>query len=370
MRWGRRLFIGSAVACACGLGALGRSLLGDDRVGPFRLKLTRELATHGVVTAVAWSSDGSTLAAASNYGQDLTVWNVRGEIINRFKRVGGGPYLSNSLAFVSGSTQLLFPPGDAGGDRMALDVWDIKTGQILRSVEGPEPNGDYAQNRAATFDVSPDGTLAFGAPSIGNKLLVWRTADWTEVAKVTIAGGVACAKFFPNGRSLAVGQLSGHWLTVSAVSDDIISNHLAYDLKWVTFNINAIAISPMGDLVATGMGLVLLDGRYERSSEANAALKHQNSVLIWKSQDGHLVGSLLSSDAPIRAIVWDPKARYLAIVDSKAALTVWDPHAAEPSYSSLPLPGSTMALAVDPSGGLLAAATERGVQIFTVTQRK
>ena len=54
------------------------------------------LPVSGAATAVAWSPDGSRLAAASNYGEDLTVWDASGHIISQFSRSGSRGRMSTT----------------------------------------------------------------------------------------------------------------------------------------------------------------------------------------------------------------------------------------------------------------------------------
>lgn len=47
-----------------------------------------DLSTPGASVALAWSCDGSALAATSNYGSTFTIWDKAGHLINRFARTG------------------------------------------------------------------------------------------------------------------------------------------------------------------------------------------------------------------------------------------------------------------------------------------
>ena len=52
-----------------------------------------DLTTPGAAVAVAWASDGSAIAAASDYGGVLTVWDSNGHRIQQITVTGGGPAL-------------------------------------------------------------------------------------------------------------------------------------------------------------------------------------------------------------------------------------------------------------------------------------
>ncbi len=177
--------------------------------GGMGLAYDRDLPTPGAVTGVAWSSDGRILAGASYYGQYVTVWEESGTVLSRIQRIGGGPYPYNSIALLKGGAQLLFPPGDDGGDHIALDLWDVKSATVIRQIPGPAPNGDYARNRAVHFDVSSDRAVVIGAPSVGKTYVAWRADGWTTERVEVIPNGIASIKLFPDGRRAAIGSFGG-----------------------------------------------------------------------------------------------------------------------------------------------------------------
>ena len=61
------------------------------------LRLALSLPVDGAATAVAWSADGSRIAAAWYYGIDMSVWDTHGTTISEFKGSGKGPYPGSSL---------------------------------------------------------------------------------------------------------------------------------------------------------------------------------------------------------------------------------------------------------------------------------
>src|SRR5262249_10366690 len=122
------------------------------------LKIDRVLPTSGYVTGVTWSKDGSRIAAISAFGRFGTVWNTDGVTIAEFTR--DGPYVGNAIAFVT--NDLLASPATnktQEDERLALTLWDVQTGSIARSVEGPAPGQRSAFNLAHDFALSPDGLI-------------------------------------------------------------------------------------------------------------------------------------------------------------------------------------------------------------------
>jgi hypothetical protein len=79
-----------AINAVIGVGSIGiRSALADPS-GVFSTNVREEidLSTPGASVALAWSRDGSALAATSNYGSTFTIWDKAGHLINRFARTG------------------------------------------------------------------------------------------------------------------------------------------------------------------------------------------------------------------------------------------------------------------------------------------
>jgi WD40 repeat protein len=237
--------------------------------GSVKLAKEFDLPTRGAATAVTWAPDGSLLAAASWYGEDLTVWDKSGPVRNTFKRIGGGPYVENSLAFINGSSALLFPPPQTSDNSACLDVWDVATGQILKTVPGPDPDSNnYARNRAHHFVVSADQNIAAAAPGIGGNIAIYETKNWARTGTFKSNYAVASLALFPDGRHLAVGGLTqGHLLIVDTASTRTIADVAAYVTKFANISIGTLAVSPDAEFVATGFGLTMIPGEYYNAPE-------------------------------------------------------------------------------------------------------
>jgi len=106
-------------------------------------------------------------------------------------RVGVRPW-GGSIAFVAGSSQLVFPPPDAVPNSAAFSVWDVASGAIVRTVSGPQPNDDYPLNRAEHFMTTPDqvflamATFATfggrGSRNLEKNVVVYDTRSWRVVS--------------------------------------------------------------------------------------------------------------------------------------------------------------------------------------------
>ncbi len=333
------------------------------------IKLTKEfdLATRGAATAVAWSPDGSALAAASWYGEDLTVWNRSGSVLNGFKRIGGGPYPDNSLAFLNGSSQLLFPPPETPDNSTCVDVWDVATGQIVKAVPGPEPDSNnYARNRARHFVISPDQSLAAAAPTVGGMVAIYETKNWKLIRALKIDYGVGSLGFFPDAGRLVVGALTkGHLLIVDTASAQIIADFAPYAIKYANISIGTVAVSPDAEFILTGIGLVTIPGEYYLAPEARTWDQMvPPAVSIWRVKDGSHVAGFKDVRAPIRQVAWDPKGRFVAFVDSAAMLFIWNPKAPHDNAIRISLTDVTLSLAITRSGDRLAVTSGGGLRVY------
>jgi WD40 repeat protein len=335
------------------------------------VKLTQELdlPTRGAATAVTWAPDGSALAAASWYGEDVTVWDRSGSVRSTFKRIGGGPYVFNSIAFVNRASALVLPPPQTPDNSTCLDVWDVATGQVLKTVLGPDPDSnDYARNRAQQFAVSADQSIAAAAPGVGGAVAIYETKNWTRTGTFKTNDWVSSLALFPDGRRLAVGGLAhGHFHIVDTASAGATADVAAYVTKFANISIGAIAVSPDTEFVVTGFGLTTIPGEYHGAPEARAWYQLvPPAVSVWRVSDGsHVVGFGAVRD-PVRQVAWDPKNRFVAFVDSGSTLFIWQPTAAKDNIQRISLSGDTMSVSVDPSGDRLAVTYGGGVRVYRI----
>jgi WD40 repeat protein len=336
-----------------------------------------DLATPGTAVAVAWSADGSALAAASDFGGVLTVWDRNGHLINQFKRIGGGPTLGGSIAFVAGSSQLVFPPPENTDSSMAFAVWDVKTGEIIRTESGPQLGDERVLNRAQHFMASPDeGLLAVattggrGNPQFKKNLIVYDTHSWQVLQTTKVLPGISSLCVFANGRLLGVGSILGGRISVIDMSTGAAVSELqAYEeSKYGSVSLGAIAGSPAGDLIMAGVSSGLLHGDFRGTPEQRAwdeAMSSTDAVRIFRTKDGMRLATFSAAKGPIRQAMWDPKGHFVAFVDNQRGLFLWAPWIG-PDYKKIDLPSKTLSLAISPHGDHIAVTTDRGVRVYSL----
>lgn len=358
--------------------ALGTDLVNagpanKEELSSLRIVEEIDLRTPGGAVAVTWSADGSALAAASSYGNVMTVWNREGHVINQMQRPGAGPVLGRSLAFVSGSSKLAFlPPEPAQGDA-ALAVWDVKSGAVLRTVVGPQPGDDYTNNRAEHFMVSPDQKRLATATRTGiawqgfqKNVTIYETDSWHAVNSIAVDTGVGSLCIFGGGRLIVLGTFSQQSIVVlDAMSGVTVNAFRAYpESEFGTFDLGAVAGSPAGDLVMASVGLVVLKGR--GGASANEWASSLETVRMFRVSDGSFVASLSAPKTPVRQAAWDPKGRFVALVDNQGGLFLWAPWRTS-SYRRITLPTRGFSLAIAPAGDRIAVTTDWGVRVYSIS---
>ena len=118
------------------------------------------------VTSVAFSPDGTKLAAALSVSQGVKLWEVdTGKHINTFSANMGGVM---SVAFSPDSMMLASTPGALG----RIKLWEIGTGKHIATFQG-----DGRGLTSVAF--SPDGTRLASGSTVGT-ILVWEMSELAD----------------------------------------------------------------------------------------------------------------------------------------------------------------------------------------------
>ena len=268
-----------------------------------------EFASDGPSLGVAFSPDGSLLAAISRSG--ISLWSVQEGVV--VLAVPGQPsgWVQTSVAFSPDGRTLII--GDEMFDHN-VTLWDIEMNQpIAAGLEGHKagvwsvaysPRGDLAASG------SEDGTIIFWDPLTGTPMsgpltdrigyddLIWKGG--------AAENGIMSIAFTPDGETLVSGRYDGTILLW-----DISAQHPLGD-AWVAHRsaVEAVAVSPDGKMLVSGGedGLVRLWDLEARVLIAEL-VGHTGSVSgLTLSSDGALLASSEGFCGPLR--LWDLTTRH------------------------------------------------------------
>jgi WD40 repeat protein len=298
------------------------------------------LRTPGSNTyALAFGPDGRRLATTgTGMRAAVRVWDLTTgkEVFLRETGSGAGLTVAFSpdgtrLATAGGRASLVGIPGEVKTWEGEIKVWDARTGQEIGVL-----NGHGAGVTAVAF--SPDGRRLASA-SHDHAIKVWDVAADAR-PRTFLAAPVGSLKrhlfrglaFSPDGRSLAGGAEQGMVKVF-----DLGTGQEVRALSGHTLNVNRVAFSPAGQLLASSGSVV---------DSAPGGIRRE--LKVWEVRTGREALSL-----PTRAGCFSPDGKHLAC-EQDEAVEVWDTTTGRKLFSFPASAGSTADLAYSPDGKRLA----------------
>jgi WD40 repeat protein len=332
------------------------------------------------ITALAFAPDGQTLISASEGKPlaEMTAWTINGESVSlagsipasfRTRRATSGdePSRDNSSGSVSAlhavSVVRFSPNGRllaAGGADQTIRLWNLHSGQLERTLQGP------TQIRNIAF--SPDDhTLV--ATSAGARLLAW---DLRADAPPRVLGegpSWYAVAFHPDGRTIA----AGHSLWDASGDSEPRQIHprsSSYIFLAISSDGNTLACKDDKYIMlfdaSTGREIRRLSGHDDNVTAA--AFSPDGSRLVSSSEDRTLKvwdirtgrGPTLSGHAgPVTSVAFNSSGSRIASGGADNTVRLWDARG-QPVSTLIGHTNTVTSVAFGPEGTTLASSSEDG----------
>jgi WD40 repeat protein len=282
----------------------------------------------GEVGAIVFAPDGKTVLTGG-YGPKLHRWDAATG--RRLNDLAGAPVWNTSLAVSPDGTLLA-----VRGPNLTFRLLDAVTGKQLQALDGHKPPKGIWAEAAMAFAFAPDGkTLASSVEGrIDASIRLWDVPSGKERKRwVDPAGGPNVLAFAPDGKVLA----SGHWdgtvaLWDAAEGKELQRLTLAQHVK------PRLAFSPDGRLLA---------------------LASFNVVYLWDVRAGRRLREWTAGRAAVTALAFAADGRSLVTAAEKdASFRLWETATGKQRLKGSGHAGPVKALAFAPGGGLLATGSD------------
>ena len=224
-------------------------------------ELTHQFAVKA--ESLAWSPDGSLLAAGGHQGR-VRVWSrVSGEVEHDVSRdeatVHALAFGRDSEATRAGNAKWLLAAGDASG---TVAIWDLARGLPRNYCRGPRPVYCVA--------FSPDGVTLASAGR--GKVRLWDVATGRQLLAITAGNTMHGLTFSPDGRRIAATAIRAHSSPGFVRVYDLATGQGVQKLRGLAARVNQIWFSPDDRLLA--------------------ALSQSWRVAIWDTRSSQLVRTI------------------------------------------------------------------------------
>ncbi|HLN28697.1 MAG TPA: sigma-70 family RNA polymerase sigma factor [Gemmataceae bacterium] len=326
-------------------------------------KLQHKLEGHaGYVSSLTFSKDGKSLLSASQDGT-IRLWDCA---LGKEQRCIKTSNSRGQMAISPDGTKLAWNSLDLPE---TIALFDIKTGKELSqlAIEPEQPGG-----RSSIFSLafSPDSRSLIASSGTHLRLLGWDLATGKERALPgKHDGGLNCARFSPDGRSVAVASMGGSvylWEMATGQGRLVVK-----DAGYTT----TLAFSPDGRCLALGN-----DGSHSLwTSEKNlvsSGFENRTQVRLLDLTNSKIIHTFKGHAGPTDVLVFSPDGMSLASGSRDTTVLVWDvaPYTRRASAQAEPLQAADLErlwsdLAGDASKAyrsivILAAAPSQTVAYF------
>jgi WD40 repeat protein len=375
------IFIAFNSAALGQIGAAGDLAMRSDAPAHVKLEYSYSLSTFlpdlppsNTALALAWSPDDSLLAAGTNWGHSILMWDANGHLKKTLWRNVSDQYLTNSLGFVQGASHLVYGPASADHSA-AFSLWDVVSGKPVLNVTGPQPEKSAIYNRAFSFAVSHDQKYVAAAPVQDGIVGLYDAAKWSLITKITVGPIVTAVAFSPDNKWLAIANSANRFYVFNLESRKIVQafgvprdqrrvvQKKPVGIPGLTIETGAdtISFSPDSRYLLAATNYNFTDNFYTGGPDG--------AVRVFRASNGTQVADF-NAPPPIRQVAWLAGSRYAAFVAADQNLYLWEPLSQERVFSKFPIDGLSMAIAASNSRDKLAVATEHSIDVYVLTHRR
>lgn len=304
-------------------------------------QLTESTGHEGAVYSACFSPDGK-LVATGGYDKLVMVWNPDDvHPVDIRRRLDGEPGPKPNYVRLAGHDgpvrSVSFSPNGqlvlSGGDDNTIRLWDIATGENVKTLRG---HGSAV--RACQF--SPDGQWVLSGGQ-DQRVRLWNVAGYQEVRVLhaTVFEGhedaVLSARFSSDGRQIVTASRD----RTASLWDAASGQRLRQFKEGHEFLATSAVFFSDGRRLATGAG--------------------DNSVRIWDLTAGTQL-AVLQPTGRIGTLAVSPDGDWLVTGAPGNEAKVWDAHSGQPIATLSGHVAEVSAVAFSPSGRLLATGDDRG----------
>jgi WD40 repeat protein len=254
------------------------------------------------VTAVAWSNDGSKIAAVG-----IKPPGTQGYI--RVLDIQTGNTLYELNPSPGGFSSVVWSPDDRfiamGGYDQVIQIIDVQSLTLVASLQGH-------QSTVTAVDWNRDGTQLVSSGNWDGLTLLWDVTTYKQ-SHIVESGNLfpTHVSFSPDGQRIAVGGEGGIRIYASNGSTDENPSWYFKDL-----NIGALAWNSDGSRIAFGTQTF--------PSVTNPNVKPAAQLYIFDSINGTQLSNWLTEDETVTGIAWSPDQNLIATDSLDSVIKIWD----------------------------------------------
>jgi WD40 repeat protein len=338
---------------------------------------------------ITWSRDSSKVAGYVNWGHQVSVWDRNGHLLTELSR-SRQIIFGHGLGFLGDGTEVVTAPALVGSTNSLLSIFSLATGAVVRNLPGPKP-GEKLGNEALQIAVSPDETVIAavtgGPPSGVEPVRLYTLPDFhlADVLTDSVHHRTTTLRedrdtpamrlaFSANSKILAIGRADGTIAVYDVTTREQIRNIVGF-LNYLD-PVTALAVSPDGQFVAAGTGMVGATWRYPDGTLAPIgegslmALRPPDPVRVFSVVDGRMVTSYTGPLEPIFDLAWSPSGHFVAFISNDQMLHLWDIRHMDRPGLAIRLGSDATSVSFAPDGTRFATGDGGSLTLYTIEETR